>query len=64
VGDLGKDHQIHAAVNNCQTEHQSTMLETSGTVAEQTLSILIDPYATESFISGATLKKKNYGKVI
>jgi hypothetical protein len=57
VGDMGKAHRIHAAVNNCQVEHQSTVLETTGTVPDQTLSILIDPGATESFISGAVLKR-------
>jgi hypothetical protein len=57
VGDMGKAHQIHAAMNNCQAEHQSTVLETTGTVTDQTLSILIDPGATESFISGAALKR-------
>jgi hypothetical protein len=57
VGDMGKAHRIHAAVNNHQAEHQSTVLEMTGTVADQTLSILIDPGATESFISGAALKR-------
>jgi hypothetical protein len=57
VGDMGKAHRIHALVNNRQAEHQSTVLETTGTVADQTLSILIDPGATESFISGAALKR-------
>jgi hypothetical protein len=57
VGDMGKAHRIHAAVNNCQVEHQSTMLETTGTIADHTLSVLIDPGATESFISGAALKR-------
>jgi hypothetical protein len=57
MGDLGKAHRIHAVVNNRQEEHQSTVLETSGTIADQTLSILIDPGATESFISGAVLKR-------
>jgi hypothetical protein len=33
------------------------MLETSGTVADHTLSILIDPGATESFTSSASLKR-------
>jgi hypothetical protein len=33
------------------------VLETTGTVADQTLSILIDPGDTESFISGAALKR-------
>ena len=57
MGDMGKAHWIHAVVNNHQAEHQSTVLETTGIVADQTLSILIDPGATESFISGAVLKK-------
>jgi hypothetical protein len=56
VRDMGKAHQIHAAVNNCQAEHQSTMLETTGTLTDQTLSILIDPGAIESLIYGAALK--------
>jgi hypothetical protein len=56
VGDLGKAHQIHSMVNNRKVEHQFTMLETSGTVTDHTLSILIDPGATKSFISGAALK--------
>jgi hypothetical protein len=33
------------------------MLETSGTVTNQTLSILIDPNVTQSFISGTMLKR-------
>jgi hypothetical protein len=33
------------------------MLKTSGTITDQTLSILIDPGATESFISGVALKR-------
>jgi hypothetical protein len=39
VGDMGEAHQIHAAGNNCQEEHQSTVLNTSGTVVDQTLNI-------------------------
>ena len=57
VGDMGKAHRIHAVVNNRQAEHQSNVLETTGTIADQTLSVLIDPGATESFISGAALKR-------
>jgi hypothetical protein len=33
------------------------MLETTGTIIDHTLSVLIDPRATESFISGAVLKR-------
>jgi hypothetical protein len=57
MGDMGKAHRIHAAVNNHQAEHESTVLETTGTIADQTLSILIDPGATKSFISGAVLNR-------
>jgi hypothetical protein len=57
LGYLGKAHWIHAAVNNHQAEHQSTVLDMSGTVADLTLSILIDPGVTESFIYVATLKR-------
>jgi hypothetical protein len=47
----------HAMVNNRQAEHYSTVLETSGTIADQTFSILIDPGATKRFISSALLKR-------
>jgi hypothetical protein len=57
MGDMGKAHRIHAVMNNRQAEHQSTVLEMTGTVADQTLSILIDLGAIESFISGAALKR-------
>jgi hypothetical protein len=57
MGDMGKAHRIHIAVNNRQVEHHSTVLETTGTIADQTLSILIDPGATEGFISGVALKR-------
>jgi hypothetical protein len=39
VGDMGKAHRIHAAVNNHQEENHLTVLEMSGTVANQNLSI-------------------------
>jgi hypothetical protein len=57
MGDLGKTHQIHVAMNHHQEKHQSTMLETSGTITNPTLSILIDPSATKSFIFGTTLER-------
>jgi len=51
VRDLGKAHRIHAAVNNRQVEHQSTVLETSGNIDGMSFVILIDPRDTDSFIS-------------
>jgi hypothetical protein len=56
MGDLVKAHKIHVGVNNCEDEHQSTMLETSGMIVDQNFSVLIDLGATESFISSTTLK--------
>jgi hypothetical protein len=57
VGYLGKAHRIHAVVNNRQAEHQSTMLETSGTISDQMFSILIYPGAIERFIYSTVLKR-------
>jgi microsomal dipeptidase-like Zn-dependent dipeptidase len=56
MGDLGNAHRIYVAVNNCQDEHQSTVLKTSGMIVYQNFSVLIDPGATESFISSIALK--------
>jgi hypothetical protein len=56
VGDLGKAPRILATMNNHHAKHQSIVLEISGTVTDQTLSILIDPGATGIFISSAVLK--------
>jgi hypothetical protein len=60
---LGKAHRIHAAVNNRQDEHQSIVLEMSGMIADQNYSVLIDPGATERFISSAALKRINVKEV-
>jgi hypothetical protein len=57
IGDLGKAHRIHIAMNNHQAEHHTTVLDTSGTIANQTFSILIDPNATNNFISSASIKR-------
>jgi hypothetical protein len=56
MGYLDTAHRIHVEVNNCQTNHHYTMLETSRTVANQTLNILIDVGAIKSFIYGAKIK--------
>jgi hypothetical protein len=56
-GRYGQGPSDSAAVNNYQVEHQSTVLETTGIIADPTLSILIDPGATESFISGTMIKR-------
>jgi hypothetical protein len=57
MGDMGKAHRIHTVVNNCQAKHQSTVLDMTCIFIDQTLSILIDRSATESFISSVELKR-------
>jgi hypothetical protein len=44
-------------MNNFQVEHHSTMLETSGMIIDHHFSILIDPGATEIFVSSVALKR-------
>jgi hypothetical protein len=48
---------IHAVMNNRQAEIQSTVFEMSGTIVDQSFSILIDPGATESFLSSEKMKR-------
>jgi hypothetical protein len=48
-------HQIHAAINHHQDEHQATMVEFVGMIKNIHLSMLIDYGATNSFISPSSL---------
>jgi len=57
VGDMGRAHRIHAVVHDRQAEHQSSVLETKGKLNNFSISVLIDPGATESFISPNVLVK-------
>jgi hypothetical protein len=57
MGRSGSNHQIYAAVNNCQAEHQSTIVESSGTLNHVNVQILFDYGATHSFISPSALEK-------
>jgi hypothetical protein len=57
MGRSGRNHQIYAAVNNRQAEHQSTVVESSGTLNHINVKILFDSGATDSFISPSALEK-------
>ena len=57
MGRASSNHQIYAAVNNCQAEHQSTVVELSGTLNHINVKILFDSGATDSFISPSALEK-------
>ena len=43
--------RIYAALEDLQEGHQSTMVEVAGNIVEQSVSILIDPGSTHSYIT-------------
>ena len=43
--------RIYAALGDCQTDNQSTVVEVAGKITEQYVSILIDPGSTQSYIT-------------
>ena len=57
MGRASSSHHIHTAVNNRQAEHQSTMVESSGTLNHINVNILFDSSVTDSFISPSALEK-------
>jgi hypothetical protein len=57
MGRSSSNHQIYAAVNNRQAEHQSTIVESSGMLNHINVKILFDSGATYSFISPSALEK-------
>jgi hypothetical protein len=50
-------HQIYAVINNHQVEHQSTVVESSGTLNHINVKILFDFGAIDSFILPSALEK-------
>ena len=57
MGRASRNHHIDTAVNNCQAEHQSTVVESSSTLKHINVKILFDSGATDSFISPSALEK-------
>ena len=57
MGRASSNHHIYAVVNNCQAEHQSIVVESSGTLNHINVKILFDFGATDSFISPSALEK-------
>jgi hypothetical protein len=57
MGRASSSHHIYAAVNNRQEEHQSTVVESSGTLNHINVRILFDSSATDIFILPSALKK-------
>jgi hypothetical protein len=58
MGRASSSHQIYAAVNNRQAEHQSMVVELSSTLNHINVKILFDSGVTDSFISPSSLEKR------
>ena len=59
--------RIYAALEDRQADHHSTVVEVAGKIVEQSISILIDPRSTHSYITPRIMeicafKKVKHGK--
>ncbi|KAH9296682.1 hypothetical protein KI387_044262 [Taxus chinensis] len=57
VGDMGRSHRIYAVVENRQAEHQSTVIETSGSIGGIPTSILFDSGSSDSIITPSLVER-------
>lgn len=57
VGDAGRSHCVFAAVDNRQSNHQSTVIEASSVLHDSSISILFDSGASNSFISPLVVER-------
>ena len=52
VGQVAREiPRIYAALEDCQADHQSVVVEVAGKIVEQYISILIDPGSTHIYIT-------------
>ena len=57
IGDVGRNHRVFVVVDNCQAEHQGTIVEAIGTLHGISNSILFDSSAFNSFISPSLVQR-------
>ena len=55
--------RIYAALGDRQADHQSTVVEVAGMIVEQSVSILIDPSSTHSYITPRVVEICAFKKV-
>ena len=55
--------RIYAAMEDCQADHQSTVVEVAGKIVEQSISILIDLGSTHSYITPRVVESCAFKKV-
>ena len=54
---------IYAALEDLQADHQSTMVEVERNTDEQTISVLIDPRSTHSYITPRIVEISSFNKL-
>ena len=55
--------RIYVALEDCQADHQSIAVEVAGKIVEQSISILIDPISTHSYITPRVMEICAFKKV-
>ena len=55
--------RIYAALEDCQADHQSTVVEVAGKIVDQSISILIEPGSTHSYITPREVEIYAFKKV-
>ena len=55
--------RIYAALEDCQEDHQSTVVEVVGGIVEKSVSILIEPGSTHSYITPRVVERCAFKKV-
>ena len=55
--------RIYAAQEDRQENHQSTMVEVAGKIAKQSISVLIDPGSTHSYITPRVVEVCAFNKL-
>ena len=55
--------RIYAALEDCQGDHQSTMVEVAGNIVEQSISVLVDPRSTHSYITPRVVEVRAFKKL-
>ena len=55
--------RIYVALEDCQEDHQSTIIEVAGNIVEQSVSILTEPDSTHSYITPRVVDICAFNKV-
>ena len=55
--------RIYATLEDCQEDHQSTVVEVAGKIVEKSVSILIDPSSTHNYITPRVVDISAFKKV-